>query len=169
MDSITVFKKALVFEEKIRDLYLSAIDIVDDERGKRIFKTLADEEQSHVDFLEHGVETLKNKGSISLKAFKTTIPDTEDLLRNIESMKITIPEQMLGDVKSVLSSALKLEIETTEYYQRAFDSAEGDIKEVLERFVIIEQRHTDVVRFELDYASGNGFWLGFPEISMEVG
>ena len=51
----------------------------------------------------------------------------------------------------------------------AFKSAEGDIKKVLEKFIIIEQRHTDVVRFELDYASHNGFWLGFPEISMEVG
>ena len=169
MDSITIFKEALKYEKKIRDLYSSAVEIIDDERGKQIFKTLADEEQSHVDFLEHGIETLKDKGSVSLKAFKTTIPDTEDMLKNIESMKITIPEQMLGDVKRVLSSALKLEVETTHYYQKAFESAEGDIKEVLERFIIIEQRHTDVVRFELDYASHNGFWLGFPEISMEVG
>ncbi len=169
MDSITIFKKALEYEKKIRDLYTSAIDIIDDGRGKEIFKTLADEEQSHVDFLEYSIKTLKDQGSVSLKAFKTSIPDTEDLLKNIESMKITIPEQMLGDVKRVLSSALKLEIETTEYYQKAFESAEGEIKKVLEKFIIIEQRHTDVVRFELDYASRNGFWLGFPEISMEVG
>ncbi|MGI9537899.1 MAG: rubrerythrin [Desulfocapsaceae bacterium] len=169
MDSITIFKKALEYEKKVRDLYSSAIEIIDDERGKQIFKTLADEEQSHVDFLEYSIETLKDKGIVSLKAFKTSIPDTEDLLKNIESMKITIPEQMLGDVKRVLSSALKLEIETTEYYQKASESAEGDIKKVLEKFIIIEQRHTDVVRFELDYASNNGFWLGFPEISMEVG
>lgn len=169
MDSITIFKKALEYEKKIRDLYTSAIEIIDDERGKGIFKTLAGEEQSHVDFLENSIETLEDQGSVSLKAFKTSIPETKDLLKNIESMKITIPEQMLGDVKRVLSSALKLEIETTEYYQEAFKSAEGDIKKVLEKFIIIEQRHTDVVRFELDYASHNGFWLGFPEISMEVG
>jgi rubrerythrin len=84
-------------------------------------------------------------------------------------MKVAIPQQMLGDVKRVLSSALKLEEETTHYYEKAFASAEGDIKEVLSKFIIIEQRHTDVVRFELDHASRNGYWLGFPEISMEVG
>ena len=84
-------------------------------------------------------------------------------------MKITIPEQMLGDVKRVLSSALRLEEETTQYYEKAIESAEGDIKEVLAKFITIEQRHTEVVRFELDHASHNGFWLGFPEISMEVG
>jgi len=94
MDSITIFKKALEYEKKIRDLYTSAIEIIDDERGKGIFKTLADEEQSHVDFLECSIETLKDQGSVSLKAFKTSIPETKDLLKNIESMKITIPEQM---------------------------------------------------------------------------
>lgn len=169
MDSITIFKKALEYEKKIRDLYSSAVDIIDDERGKGIFKTLADEEQSHVDFLEHSIETLKKKGSISVQAFKTAIPDTDDLLKNIETMKVSIPEHMLGDVKRVLSSALKLEVETTEYYEKAFASAEGDIKEILGKFIIIEQRHTDVVQFELDYASHNGFWLDFPEVSMEIG
>ena len=168
MDSIGIFKTALEYERKIRDLYHTAVDIVDDKRGKHIFKTLAEEEQSHVDFLEHGIETLRNQGSITLSRLETVIPDTENILKNIESMKITIPEHMLGDVKRVLSSALKLEVETTEYYQQAFDSAEGEIKEVLRKFVEIEQRHTDVVRFELDYVSHNGFWLDFPEISMEI-
>lgn len=169
MDSITIFKKALEYEKKIRDLYVSAVSIVDDERGKGIFQTLAEEEQSHIDFLEHSITTLTKKGSINLKTFKTIIPDTEDLQKNIESMKVAIPEQMLGDVKRVLSSALKLEEETTEYYKQAAESADGDIKEILIKFITIEQRHTDVVRFELDYASHNGYWLGFPEMSMEVG
>lgn len=169
MDSIQIFKTALEYENKIRDLYLSAVDIIDDERGKRIFKTLADEEQSHVDFLEYSLETLQQKGTISVKKFTTVIPAVEDIRTNIETMKITIPEHMLGDVKRVLNSALKLEIETTDYYQEAFEQTEGDIKEIMAKFVTIEQRHTEVVRFELDHASHNGFWLGFPEISMEVG
>ncbi len=169
MDSISIFKKALEFEKKIRDLYVSAVDIIDDDRGKKIFRTLAEEEQSHVDFLEHSIATLADQGTISLKTFKTIVPDTSDLSRNIESMKVTIPEQMLGDIKRVLSSALKLEEETTQYYENAFESAEGDIREVLAKFITIEQRHTEVVRFELDHASRNGYWLGFPEISMEVG
>lgn len=169
MDSITIFKKALAYENKIRDLYQSAVAIIDDDRGKRIFQTLADEEQEHVDFLEHSIKALTENGSVSLQAFITAVPDTDDLQKNIESMKIAIPEHMLGDVKRVLSSALKLEVETTEYYEKAFESASGDIKEVLGKFIAVEQRHIDVVRFELDYASHNGYWLGFPEISMEVG
>ena len=169
MDSVTTLKTALEYEKKIRDLYTTAISIIDDERGKTIFKTLADEEQSHIDFLEQSIEKLKIGEKLTYDQLTTSIPDTEFILKSIESMKIKIPEQMLGDIKQVLSSALKLEVETTEYYQQAFESTEGDIKNVMGKFVEIEQRHTDVVRFELDYASHNGFWLGFPEISMEVG
>ncbi|MEE4164889.1 MAG: ferritin family protein [Desulfocapsaceae bacterium] len=169
MESITIFITALEYEKKIRDLYVTAVSIIDDDRGKAIFQTLADEEQSHVDFLEHSIETLKSNGNIAHEQLRTAIPDTDSIQKNIEALKIKIPERMLGDLKRVLSSALKLEIETTQHYQKAFESAEGDIKAVLGKFVEIEQRHTDVVRFELDYASHNGFWLGFPEISMEVG
>ena len=169
MDSTKTLKTALEYEKKIRDLYTTAISIIDDERGKNIFKTLADEEQSHIDFLEQSIEKLKNGENLIYEQLTTSIPDTEFILKSIESMKIKIPEHMLGDVKRVLSSALKLEVETTEYYQKAFESTEGDIKAVMGKFVEIEQRHTDVVRFELDYASHNGFWLGFPEISMEAG
>ncbi|MCG6931920.1 MAG: ferritin family protein [Desulfofustis sp.] len=169
MDTLTIFKTALEYEKKIRDLYRSGVDIIDDERGKRIFRTLADEEQSHVDFLQHGIETLQANGSIASAGLDTVIPDTGTINSNIASMKMRIPQQMLGDLKRVLDSALKLEIDTTEYYQKACDAAEGDIKRILSKFVVIEQRHTDLVRFELDHASRNGFWLDFPEISMEVG
>lgn len=169
MDSITTFTTALEFEKKIRDLYLTAVSIVDDDRGKAIFKTLANEEQSHIDFLEHGIGVLKAHGKISYDQLKSVIPDTATIQDNIAAMRIEIPERMLGDIKNVLSSALKLEIETTEFYQQAFDTTEGDIQKILGKFVEIEQRHTDLVRFELDYAAKNGFWLDFPEKDMEVG
>ncbi len=169
MDSVTIFTTALEYEKKIRDLYLSAVSIIDDNRGKAIFKTLADEEQSHIDFLEYSIETLKKSDNIDVDRLKTTIPDTETILNNIESMKVQIPEHMLGDIKQVLSSALKLEEETTEYYRKACDATDGDIRKIMGKFVDIEQRHTDVVRFELDFASQNGFWLDFPEKDMEVG
>ena len=52
MNSEEIFISALAYEKKIRDLYVSADKIVDDERGKKIFKALADDEQAHVDFLE---------------------------------------------------------------------------------------------------------------------
>ena len=42
MTSQEIFTTALQYETKIRDLYLSADSIIDDERGKAIFRALAD-------------------------------------------------------------------------------------------------------------------------------
>lgn len=168
MDSAEIFITALQYEEKIRDLYLSGVDIVDDQRGKAMFKGLADDEQSHVDFLMYSLETLKSKGEIQVNRLTTSIPSQENILSNIETMKAKIPEKMLGDVKRVLNSALQMEIETSAYYLEASRKSEGAIKEILERFVEIENRHVEVVQVELDYASKSGHWFNFMEVSMEL-
>ncbi len=167
MDSAEIFITALQYEERIRDLYLSGVNIVDDERGKALFKGLANDEQSHVDFLKYSLDTLKSEGRIEVDKLTTSIPSQENILSNIETMKAKIPEKMLGDVKRVLNSALQMEIETSAYYLDASKKSEGDIKEILERFVEIEDRHIEVVQVELDYASKSGHWFNFMEISME--
>ena len=46
--------------------------------------------------------------------FKLHIPPIEKLDKNIETMKNKIPKQMLGYIKRVFNSALKLELETSE-------------------------------------------------------
>ncbi len=168
MDSTEIFITALKYEEKIRDLYLSAVDIVDDERGKTLFKTLADDEQSHIDFLNYSLDTLKADGIIEVARLETPIPSREQIRSQVETMKAKIPEKMLGDVKRVLNSALQMEIETSAYYKDASEKAEGKIKEILEKFVEIEDLHVDVVQIELDYASKSGHWFNFMEISMET-
>lgn len=167
MNSIDIFTTAIQYEKKIRDLYSSAESMLDDERGKVIFSTLAQEEQSHIDFLEHSLNVLKENGTINPDGLTSAIPDTALVELHMESMKTKIPEKMLGDIKTVLSSALQLEVQTTEFYQDAYNQAEGNIRDVLGKFVEIEQRHTDIVRIELDHASHNGFWFNFMEISME--
>ncbi len=169
MQSAEIFNQALAFEKKIRDLYRTAESMIDDQSGKAIFRSLADDEQSHIDFLEAGLEILQERGTIDASRLTTAIPDMKVVQSKIEQMKTRIPEKMLGDIKSVLRSALKMEVETTEFYQNAYDNTEGDIQKIMGKFMEIEQRHTDVVRIELDHASHNGFWFDFMELSMEEG
>ena len=87
----------------------------------------------------------------------------------IEKMQESIPERMLGDVKRVLSAALKLEVETSEFYEGACGKTQGVIKEVFQKLLEIERRHEDVVQMELDHASDNGYWFDFMEIDLEHG
>ena len=165
MNSQDIFKHALAYERKIRDLYLSAVETIDDNRGKSIFKALADDEQSHVDFLEYSLDLLASAGEIDVEKLGSAIPaPVED---RIQQMKVKIPEQMLGDVKRILNAALVLEIETSNFYKEACENSQGRIREILEKFYEIEQRHVVVVQIELDHAIGSGFWFDFMETDME--
>lgn len=168
MDSITIFTTALKFEEKIRDLYYLAVDTIDDARGKAIFKSLGDDEQSHVDFLHYSLEQLRANKTIDAQKLQTAIPAMDLINANIEKMKADIPQQMLGNIKTVLNNALKLEKETSEFYRNAREEAEGPIKEILSTFLEIEERHVDVVQIEIDHASSSGMWFNFMEMDLEV-
>lgn len=168
MDSIEIFQTALEYEKKIRDLYLSADKIVDDDRGKAIFRALADDEQSHVDFLLYSLEQLKSSSTIDINRLNTPIPTAEKIAERVDTLKVKIPERMLGDVKTVLNSALQLEKETSSYYRRASEKTEGEIREIFEKFLEIEERHVEVVRIELDHAMHNGMWFDFMEGNLEV-
>lgn len=167
MNSEKILISAIQYEEKIRDLYLSAVQTIDDERGKEIFKTLADDEQSHVDFLEHSIEVLKSDGRVDVETLESSIPPKDQYNHQIEKMRKTIPNRVLGDVKRVLTSALKLEIETSKFYEDACKKTEGSIRDVFEKLLEIERRHEDVVQIELDHASNYGCWFDFMEIDME--
>jgi len=168
MDSTTIFQEALQFEEKIRDLYRTAETTVDDQRGKDIFRALADDEQSHVDFLLYGLQQLKEDQAIDTARLTSPLPTPGRIEARIEAMKSTIPERMLGDIKIVLNSALQMEKQTSAFYERACAKTSGEIRTIFETFLEIEQRHTDLVRLELDHASHHGTWFDFMEISLEV-
>ncbi len=168
MDSVDLFTTALQYEEKIRDLYREAEGKIDDERGKAIFKSLGDDEQSHVDFLLYSIKQLEEGGTIDRGRLTTSIPSQDQIEANIDSMRAEIPSRMLGDTKTVLNSALKLEKETSAFYREACGKTDGEIKNIFEKFLEIEDRHVDVVQIELDHAMHNGVWFNFMELDLEA-
>ncbi|MCP3942340.1 MAG: ferritin family protein [Desulfobacteraceae bacterium] len=165
MDSQNIFKSAITYEKKIRDLYLSAVDTIDDARGKDLFKALADDEQSHVDFLEYSLNRLDSAKDFEVEKLKPIL--SSSINDDVDHMKKKIPKQMLGDIKRALNAALSLEIETSRFYKKAWENSKGQIKEIFKKFHEIEQSHVELVQIQLDYASKNGYWLNFMEINME--
>ncbi len=168
MNSLEIFATALQYEEKIRDLYFAANETIDDERGKKTFRALADDEQSHVDFLRYSLDQLKANETIDINRLVTSIPTLKQLESGIQKIKKEIPKQMLGDIKSALASALKLEKETSAFYRDACRKTEGEIKIIFEKLLEIEERHVDVVQIELDHAQHNGVWFNFLEVDLEA-
>jgi rubrerythrin len=168
MNSDEIFATALQYEEKIRDFYRSAAETVDDPRGKSIFLALADDEQSHIDFLHYSLEQLKKNEAIDIGRLVSPIPILKKLTAKIDHLKAEIPAQMLGDIKIVLASALKLEKETSAFYRDACGKTTGDIRTIFEKFLEIEDRHVNVVQIELDHAQHNGMWFDFMEVDLEA-
>jgi rubrerythrin len=163
-----IFNTALVYEKKIRDLYRSAVETIDEPRGKELFQALADDEQNHVAFLEHGLTLLRDDKDHEMEKPVTSIPFPARDLEKIKQMADQIPKNILGDLKRVLNAALSLEIETSRFYRDAIQQVTaGPVREILEKFYDIEQRHVEVVQIELDFASNNGYWFNFMETDME--
>ncbi len=144
------------------------METIDDPRGKDLFQALADDEQNHVAFLEHGLTLLKENKDQELKKPATSIPFPARDFEIIKQMADQIPKHILGDLKRVLNAALSLEIETSRFYRKAIQKVTaGPVREILEKFYDIEQRHVEVVQIELDFASNNGYWFNFMETDME--
>ena len=160
-------KSALEFENRIRDLYVDAATRIDDPAGRKIFKALADDEQRHVDYLEHRLAEWRRKGEISIAALESAIPDKSAIQAAASRLKTISREDSRGLKQQMLSQALAMEIETSRFYRDLVDTVAVGYRGMFARFLEIEDNHVEAVQFELDHLSHTGFWFGFEEFDME--
>lgn len=158
---------AIEYEIKIRDVYRDAEDAVDDEAGKRIFGTLGNDEQHHIDYLQHTLEQLKNTGKIDPTELQSAIPSRENIGREAAKVESLVAKEFHGIRKQMLSRALKAEIETSDFYRKMVDELSSEGQVLFARFLEIENNHIDAVQFELDYMGKTGYWFDFKEFDME--
>ncbi len=160
-------KTAIEYETKIRDLYKEAATVVDDPLGKKALQMLQEDEQKHLDYLMDRLQRWKKTGKLVLDKLETIIPSREIITREVEKLARKMPTEDRGDVKQLLSKALKVEIETSRFYQKMVDEIPGEGKRMFARFLEIEAGHIATVRAELDYLSHTGYWFDFQEFGLE--
>ena len=160
-------KTAIDYEIKIRDVYREAEEAVGEEAGKRIFGTLGNDEQRHIDYLQHTLEQLKSTGKLDLAELQSPIPSRPNISREAAKIKSLVAKDFHGIRKQMLSRALKAEIETSDFYRKMVDELPTDGRALFARFLEIENSHIDAVQFELDYMSKTGYWFDFKEFDME--
>ena len=160
-------KTAIEFEIKIRDIYLEAVAAVNDDVGKRIFGTLGEDEQHHIDYLQDKLEQLQNTGTITLERLDSAIPSYKSINQQADKVKSLVPKDFLGIRQQMLSKALKIEIETSNFYQTMANELPNEGQALFERFLEIENNHVKAVQFELDYLGKTGYWFDFKEFDME--
>ncbi len=167
MDLENAIKTAIAMEIKIRDIYQEGVQSIQKEAGRRIFQILADDEQYHVDYLEDILERWQKTGKLTAEILTSTLPAKEVIQKEAEKLQRQMRKDDRGLRQQMLSKALRMEIETSNFYRKMVDQISDEAGEMFAQFLEIEDRHIKAVEFELDYISQTGYWFDFKEFDME--
>jgi len=158
---------ALTYEKKVRDVYRTAAESVSDPVGKRLFRALADDEQYHVSYLEKKLSQWQESGKITLEKLESNLPVFEEITRDVEKLETRMAEDDHGDEKQMLSKALTVEVETSEFFKEMISTLPDDGRALFSQFLVIEDGHIAAVQAELDYLNNTGYWFDWKEFDME--
>lgn len=158
---------AISYETRIRDLYIEAALKTTDTIGKKLFEMLGNDEQSHLDYLNVRLEQWRNMGKITVENLSSIVPSIDKLRRESEKIERRMAKEDRRDEKQLLSKALGVEVETSDFYRKLVAEMSGEAQNMFAMFLEIEERHTEAVQFQLDYLSHSGYWFGFKEFDME--
>ena len=161
-------KMAIVFEKKVRDVYFDAAVQLDRHECKKVLEVLAQEEQSHVDYLEFKLNEWKNTGRLSADTIDTVIPSKERISQGATEVKNRLVVENRDSELQILGRALEVETETSNFYKKMVDTMEFDARKMFARFLEIENGHLAIVEAEIDAVQRMGFWFDMPEFNLEV-
>jgi len=160
-------KTAIDFEEQVSDVYRDAMEQTSDSVGKRTFGLLADEELKHVDYLTNKLDELRKTGTITAEQLDTAVPSQQKIQEGISRLESRMSQEDRGGELQMLSKALKVEQDTTNFYRKMASQLSDEGKQVFARFVEIEEGHLAIVQAEMDYLSKTGYWFDVKEFDME--
>jgi rubrerythrin len=170
MDIEEAIRTAIDYENRVRDVYKDACEKVSDPVGKRVFEALYKEEQGHVDYLNSRLEEWLASGKLSLEELVSFVPSEDDIELAVEKLEepLDAHPDRTGELEW-LRKAMKVELETGDFYRRMVQELPEEGRQLFERFVEIEEGHSAIVQAEIDAVSGSGFWFDMAEFDLEAG
>jgi rubrerythrin len=158
---------AIDYETKVLNIYRNASDALSDTVGKRLFQVLADDEQYHVDYLKKKLDQWQKTGQLTVEDLKSSNPDIEAITGDIGKLESRMSEEDRGDEKQMLSKALTVEVETSNYYKKMVSEMSEEGQQLFSQFMVIEDGHIAAVQAELDFINSSGYWFDSKEFDME--
>jgi rubrerythrin len=161
---------AIEYEQKVHDHYARGADQILDERGKKVFSTLATEEQGHLDYLGSRLEEWHRTGKVSSPDLPTIVP-TVQWIEQAKAKAAQAPEGTIA-VKGeldLLKIALDLERQTSGFYRQLVQTLKTEERGLFARFLEIEEAHLAIVQAEIDALAGHGTWFDVMEFRLEAG
>ncbi|MBW1873761.1 MAG: hypothetical protein JRJ19_16995 [Deltaproteobacteria bacterium] len=159
-------KTAIDYETKVRDAYLDNVEGIADKTGRQVFKTLGDEEQGHIDYLESRLAEWQKTGKVSQTELESVVPAKNIIEAGVRKLDDHMATRDYGTEREMLTKALAMEQETSAFYRRMVDEL-GKEGTLFARFLEIEEGHEAIVQAELDYLNQTGHFFDFQEFNME--
>jgi len=161
----------LELEQKIHMVYLTAAQQTTNDVGRKFFRILAEEEESHVKYFERKLTEWKTSGTVVDETLRSLVPPAAVITAQVAHMTkqldlASCPD--LGQDLALLERALAAEKETAAFYQRLVNELPSSDRGLFERFLKIEHGHVAIVQAELDALNRAGYWFDFPEFTLEA-
>ncbi len=161
-------KTAIDYETRVRDVYIQAMKKIDDPDGKKVFNTLAREEQEHLDYLKKRLSHWNETGEVDAPTLKTVIPSQEAIEKGIQKLEKNMSSKSRDTELELMKKVLDAETETSNFYKKMVDELPDDGKKLFSRFLEIEVGHQAIVQAEISALSGVGYWFDFSDINLEM-
>jgi rubrerythrin len=161
-------KTAIEFETKVTTHYDEATKKTTDAVGKKVFETLAKEEQGHIAYLKSRLDEWKKTGHVTTATLETAIPSKAKIKEGTSKLKPKGDKREHTSEVQFLQRALDLEVETSSFYRRMVSELDAEGQRLFQRFVEIEEGHVAIVQAQIDAVTGLGFWFDMQEFQLEA-
>lgn len=169
MDLKQALTVAIDYEQRVRDHYARGAEALLDPKARKVFETLAREEQGHVTYLESRLGEWQARGYVDAPDLPTVVPSPAW----VEAARARLAGgpaagTISGTEMDLLKTALELERTTSSFYRSLVDTLPAGQRELFARFLAIEEGHLAIVQAEIDAVAGHGHWFDFQEFSLEA-
>ena len=139
--------------------------------AKKVFATLAEEEQGHVAYLQSRLAEWQKDGRLAPEKLRTVLPSAERIRAGVGRMSAGASKHASSQSAelSSLYQALAAEDETSAFYLEMVRDLPVEGQRLFARFLEIEDGHGAIVQAEIDSVKHLGFWFDLKEFDLEVG
>jgi rubrerythrin len=174
MELDQAIRTAIEYEAGVHRTYQEAMQRATDEKGRRFFEVLRDEEKGHLTYLRARLDEWRKTGRVRLERLETVVPSRTVIDASLQELRRKLspesaPREGAMTELELLRKAREVENETSDFYREMVRTLDGDGRRLFERFVEIEEGHQAIVQAEIDSVTGTGTWFDTKEFSLEMG
>ncbi len=149
MDLVNVLQMAVNAEIEGRELYKTASEKTSDEKAKKVFKMLADEEQTHIDNIVQMAKDYKAGKELTMPDLPApaSFEDAESPIFTRE-----FKEKVSDFDMTALNIGIKLELESEKFYKEAaVEASEKAVKDLFNHLAEWEHGHYEFLKNQVSF------------------